>query len=40
LEAFNAGADACLAASLFHYKELVIKDLKKYLSKKGFPIRL
>jgi len=40
LEAFNAGADACLAASLFHYKELVIKDLKKYLSKKGLTIRL
>jgi imidazole glycerol-phosphate synthase subunit HisF len=39
-EAFNAGADACLAASLFHYKELVIKDLKYYLDKKGISVRL
>lgn len=41
LDAFkNGGADACLAASLFHYKELGIGDLKKYLSNKGVPIRL
>lgn len=39
-EAFNAGADACLAASLFHYKELEIYDLKKYLMQKGVPVRL
>lgn len=39
-EAFSSGADACLAASLFHYKELEIYDLKKYLSKKGIPVRL
>ena len=39
-EAFNAGADACLAASLFHYNELEIYDLKKYLMQKGVPVRL
>lgn len=33
-------ADAALAASLFHYKELEIKDLKNYLDKKGVPVRL
>ncbi len=33
-------ADAALAASLFHYKELEINDLKKYLSEKGVPMRL
>ena len=33
------GADAVLAASLFHYKELEISDLKKYLQKSGVPIR-
>lgn len=33
-------ADAALAASLFHYKELEINDLKKYLDKKGVPVRL
>lgn len=33
-------ADAALAASLFHYKELEISDLKKYLSDKGIPMRL
>lgn len=33
-------ADAALAASLFHYKELEIKDLKKYLSERGIPVRL
>ncbi len=40
-KAFTDGkADAALAASLFHYKELSIKKLKKYLSKKGVEIRL
>lgn len=32
-------ADAALAASLFHYKELEIKDLKDYLDKKGVSVR-
>ena len=33
-------ADAVLAASLFHYKEMEIMDLKHYLSDKGVSIRL
>ncbi len=39
-DAFVEGkADAALAASLFHYKELEIMDLKNYLSEKGVPVR-
>lgn len=34
------GADAALAASLFHYKELEIVDLKKYLRNEGVSVRL
>ncbi|MBR1927491.1 MAG: imidazole glycerol phosphate synthase subunit HisF [Bacteroidales bacterium] len=33
-------ADAALAASLFHYGELSIRDLKEYLRGKGVPVRL
>lgn len=36
----NAGADAALAASLFHYKELTVGEVKEYLSKRGIPVRL
>ena len=32
-------ADAALAASLFHYKELEIMELKKYLNEKGVHVR-
>lgn len=32
-------ADAALAASLFHYKELEIGELKTYLSARGIPVR-
>lgn len=32
-------ADAALAASLFHFKELEIKDLKNYLAGRGVPVR-
>ena len=40
-EALTAGgADAALAASLFHYHELEIRDLKQYLLDKGVAIRL
>lgn len=35
----EGGADAALAASLFHYKELEINDLKKYLKDKGVSVR-
>ena len=39
-EALTDGkADAALAASLFHYKELEIMDLKNYLADKGIPGR-
>ncbi|MCR4830098.1 MAG: imidazole glycerol phosphate synthase subunit HisF [Pseudobutyrivibrio sp.] len=34
------GADAALAASLFHYKELEIRDLKEYLAAEGISVRL
>ena len=33
-------ADAALAASLFHYKELEIKEVKRYLRGRGVPVRL
>lgn len=33
-------ADAALAASLFHYKELEISEVKKYLREKGVSVRL
>lgn len=33
-------ADAALAASLFHYHELGIHDLKKYLLRQGVPVRM
>ncbi len=36
----EAGAEAALAASLFHYKEMEIMDLKRYLSGKGVPVRI
>ena len=36
----EGGADAALAASLFHYKELEIIYLKKYLNDKGVSVRL
>lgn len=35
-----AHADAALAASLFHFKELEIVELKKYLRNKGIPVRI
>ncbi|MBQ7876269.1 MAG: imidazole glycerol phosphate synthase subunit HisF [Clostridia bacterium] len=39
-EAFTKGkADAVLAASLFHFGEIAIKDLKNYLSDKGISVR-
>jgi len=40
-DAFAVGrADAVLAASLFHYNEIPIPELKKYLSLKGIRVRL
>ena len=40
-DVFTTGkADAALAASIFHYKEIAIPDLKKYLHQKGVSIRI
>ena len=36
----EGGADAALAASLFHYKELTIREVKEYLKREGIPVRL
>lgn len=33
-------ADAALAASLFHFKELEIRQVKQYLKDRGVPVRL
>lgn len=35
----EGGADAALAASLFHYKELEIREVKEYLRSRGVSIR-
>lgn len=41
LEVFETGkADAALAASIFHFREISIPELKKYLSENHLPIRL
>ncbi|MGD9655823.1 MAG: imidazole glycerol phosphate synthase subunit HisF, partial [Sulfuricurvum sp.] len=37
---FLHGADAALAASIFHYKEIDIMELKHYLHDNGIPVRL
>ncbi|MEP6682732.1 MAG: imidazole glycerol phosphate synthase subunit HisF [Parafilimonas sp.] len=39
-DVFNAGADAALAASLFHYKEIAIPDLKIFLKKQNINVRM
>lgn len=40
-DAFTEGkADAVLAASLFHFGEIPIPELKQYLHRKGIPVRL
>ena len=39
-DAFTEGhAEAALAASLFHYKELTIGEVKEYLYREGVPVR-
>lgn len=39
-EGFTAGkADACLAASVFHYGEFTVRDVKDYLTARGIPVR-
>jgi len=40
-EVFQQGhADAALAASIFHFREIAIPDLKSHLARKGIPMRL
>ncbi|MDQ3394028.1 MAG: HisA/HisF-related TIM barrel protein, partial [Bacteroidota bacterium] len=40
LDVFSKGkADAALAASIFHFKEIKIQDLKSYLDSNGVPVR-
>jgi cyclase len=36
----EGGASAALAASLFHYKQLTIAELKSYLDGRGVPVRV
>ncbi|MFB6255717.1 MAG: imidazole glycerol phosphate synthase subunit HisF, partial [Haloplanus sp.] len=36
----DAGADAALAASIFHFDEYAIRDVKGYLDERGVPVRL
>lgn len=36
----DGAADAALAASLFHYKELEIREVKQYLRERGVSVRL
>ncbi|ADL42380.1 imidazoleglycerol phosphate synthase, cyclase subunit [Caldicellulosiruptor obsidiansis OB47] len=40
LEAFKAGAEAALAASIFHFGEILIEDLKNYLKNHGIEVRI
>ena len=35
----KTGADAALAASLFHYRELTVEQVKAHLHQKGIPVR-
>jgi len=40
-DGFTKGkADACLAASVFHYGEFTVKEVKEYLRGRGIPVRL
>jgi cyclase len=40
-EGFALGkADACLAASVFHYGEFTVRQVKDYLAGRGIPVRL
>ncbi|MBC3795563.1 imidazole glycerol phosphate synthase subunit HisF [Acetobacterium tundrae] len=38
-DVLKVGADAALAASVFHYKEILISDLKNYLHNESIPVR-
>ena len=38
-QAFECGADAALAATLFHYRQMSIRELKEYLKNRGIGVR-
>lgn len=38
-QVLKVGADAALAASVFHYKEIALSDLKQYLTQEGLAMR-
>lgn len=40
VKAFECGADAALAASIFHYDEFTIPETKRYLAERGIPVRI
>jgi cyclase len=40
-DGFTKGkADACLAASVFHYGEMTVRDIKEYLNSRNIPVRI
>jgi cyclase len=39
-EAYEVGADAALAASIFHFGEYTIRETKEYLAERGVPVRM
>jgi len=39
-EVYEVGASAALAASIFHFKEIAIMDLKRYLQKNNINVRI
>jgi cyclase len=39
-DALESGADAVLAASVFHFGAMSIPDVKTYLDQRGYPVRL
>jgi cyclase len=41
VDVFTKGAaDAALAASIFHYSEHAVDDLKRHLATRGIPVRI
>ncbi len=36
----QTGTDAALAASIFHYRDCTVREVKQYLREKGIPVRI
>jgi len=36
----EAGADAALAASIFHFEEYSVEEVKRHLREQGIPVRI